>query len=227
MQAIDLALERGQTAIVLVPEIALTPQTVRRFAARFPGRVAVLHSRLSDGERYDTWRRARQGLFDIVVGPRSALFAPLNNLGVIILDEEHDGSYKQGPPMPPPYYHARETAVQLGQIVNATVILGSATPDLVSTTGRRAAVTSSSNCPGESWATAERLTAQAARIQRDSQYPSRPDDPEDAWTIPLPPIQLVDLRQELRAGNRTIFSRALRQAIDQTLRAAGAGDFVS
>ena len=217
MRAIDLALERGQTAIVLVPEIALTPQTVRRFAARFPGRVAVLHSRLSDGERYDTWRRARQGLFDIVVGPRSALFTPLNNLGVIVLDEEHDGSYKQGPPIPPPYYHARETAVKLGQIVNATVILGSATPDLVSyhraQGGRYALI----ELPRRIMGHRERLTAQAARIQRDSQYGPSGDDPEDAWTIPLPPIQIVDLRQELRAGNRTIFSRALRQAIDETL----------
>ena len=217
MQAIDLALERGQTAIVLVPEIALTPQTVRRFAARFPGRVAVLHSRLSDGERYDTWRRARQGLFDIVVGPRSALFTPLDNLGVIVLDEEHDGSYKQGPPVPPPYYHARETAVQLGQIVGATVILGSATPDLVSYHRAQGGRYQLIELPRRIMGHRGRLTTQAARLQRASQYRQASDDPEDAWTIPLPPIQLVDLRQELRAGNRTIFSRALRQAIDQTL----------
>jgi primosomal protein N' (replication factor Y) (superfamily II helicase) len=217
MRAIDLALERGQTAIVLVPEIALTPQTVRRFAARFPGRAAVLHSRLSDGERYDTWRRARQGLFDIVVGPRSALFTPLDNLGVIVLDEEHDGSYKQTPPIPPPYYHARETAVKLGQISNAIVILGSATPDLVSYHRAQAGRYELIELPRRIMGHRERLTAQAARIQRDSQYGPSDDDPEDAWTIPLPPIQIVDLRQELRAGNRTIFSRALRQAIDETL----------
>jgi primosomal protein N' (replication factor Y) (superfamily II helicase) len=102
MRAIELALVRGQTAIVLVPEIALTPQTVRRFAARFPGRVAVLHSRLSAGERYDTWRRARAGLFDIVVGPRSALFTPLPNLGVIVLDEEHDPATNRRRPCRPP-----------------------------------------------------------------------------------------------------------------------------
>ena len=115
MHAIELALQRGQQAVVLVPEIALTPQTVRRFASRFPGRVAVVHRRLSDGERYDTWRRARQGLFDIVIGPRSALFTPFNDLGVIVVDEEHDGSYKHSAPVPPPYYHARETAVEIGQ----------------------------------------------------------------------------------------------------------------
>ena len=108
-------MDRGQQAIVLVPEIALTPQTVRRFAARFPGRVAVMHSGLSDGQRYDTWRRARQGLFDIVVGPRSALFTPFANLGVIVLDEEHDASYKQTPPIPAPYYHARDVAEAIGQ----------------------------------------------------------------------------------------------------------------
>ncbi|MCP4363460.1 MAG: DEAD/DEAH box helicase, partial [Chloroflexi bacterium] len=100
MRTIAHALAEGKRAIVLVPEIALTPQTVRRFAARFPGRVAVLHSRLTAGERYDTWRRARAGLFDIVVGPRSALFTPLPNLRVIVLDEEHDPSYKQTPPVP-------------------------------------------------------------------------------------------------------------------------------
>ncbi|MEZ4516013.1 MAG: DEAD/DEAH box helicase [Chloroflexota bacterium] len=116
MRAVELALSRGQQAIVLVPEIALTPQTVRRFAARFPGRVALMHSGLSDGERYDTWRRARQGLYDVVVGPRSALFVPLRDPGVIILDEEHDESYKQTPPIPAPYYHARRAAVELGRI---------------------------------------------------------------------------------------------------------------
>lgn len=217
MRAIDYALAQGQQAIVLVPEIALTPQTVRRFSARFPGRVAVLHSRLTAGERYDTWRRARQGLFDIVVGPRSALFTPLPNIGVIVVDEEHDGSYKQTPPVPPPYYHARETAVQLGAILNATVILGSATPDLVTyhlaQSGRYQLI----ELPKRIMGHRHRLESQAERLHILSAYQRQSDDPDDALTIPLPPIQVVDLRQELRAGNRSIFSRALDKAITETL----------
>jgi primosomal protein N' (replication factor Y) len=168
MRAIDYALERGQQAIVLVPEIALTPQTVRRFAARFPGRVAVLHSALSDGERYDTWRRARQGLFDIAIGPRSALFAPLPNLGVIIVDEEHDASYKQTPPVPAPYYHARDAAIALAGFTGATVILGSATPDVVTYHRARPAATNCWSCRGASWATA-------------SASPGRPS----GWVLPV------------------------------------------
>lgn len=217
MRAIDFALQRGEQAIVLVPEIALTPQTVRRFAARFPGRVAVLHSRLSDGERYDTWRRARDGLFDIVVGPRSALFTPLPNLGVIVLDEEHDPSYKQTPPVPPPYYHARETAVALSQIVNATVIMGSATPDVVAYHRAQGGRYQLLELPKRVMGHRQRIESQAMRLQIASHYRQQADDPDDALTIPLPPIQVVDLRQELRAGNRSIFSRALEQAITETL----------
>lgn len=217
MRAIDFALQRGQTAMVLVPEIALTPQTVRRFAARFPGRVAVLHSRLSDGERYDTWRRAWQGLFDIVVGPRSALFTPLPNLGVIVLDEEHDPSYKQTAPVPPPYYHARETAVALATITGATLIMGSATPDVVTYHRARAGHYRLLELPKRVMGHRERISSQEHRLQIASFYRNEGDDPDDALTIPLPPIQLVDLRQELRAGNRSIFSRALEQAITETL----------
>lgn len=217
MRAIDYALQRGQTAIVLVPEIALTPQTVRRFAARFPGRVAVLHSRLTDGERYDTWRRARLGLFDIVVGPRSALFTPLPNLGVIVLDEEHDPSYKQTAPVPPPYYHARDTAVALAKILGATLILGSATPDVVTYHQARGGRFQLLELPKRVMGHRQRIESQSQRLQVTSHYQRLSEDPDDALTIPLPPIQVVDLRQELRAGNRSIFSRALEQAISDTL----------
>jgi primosomal protein N' (replication factor Y) (superfamily II helicase) len=220
MRAIELALVRGQSAIVLVPEIALTPQTVRRFAARFAGRVAVLHSRLSPGERYDTWRRARAGLFDIVVGPRSALFTPLPNLGVIVLDEEHDPSYKQTPPVPPPYYHTRDTAIEMGRILKAVVILGSATPDVVTYHRARAGRYQLLELPRRIMGHRQRLYSQAERLRIPSErLPGRQhgDDPDDAMTIPLPPIQVVDLRQELRAGNRSIFSRTLEKAINETL----------
>ena len=122
---------RGQTAIVLVPEIALTPQTVDRFRAVFGDRIAVLHSALSDGERYDAWLALKRGDKRIVVGARSAIFAPLENLGAIIVDEEHEASYKQGEN---PRYHAREVAIVRAKFENAVVVLGSATPSLESWT---------------------------------------------------------------------------------------------
>jgi primosomal protein N' (replication factor Y) (superfamily II helicase) len=218
MRAVELALEFGQQAIILVPEIALTPQTVRRFAARFPGRVAILHSRLTEGERYDTWRRARQGLFDIIVGPRSALFTPFPRLGLIVVDEEHDPSYKQTPPIPAPYYHGRDLAVAMGKITGATIILGSATPDLVSYHHGRADRYTLLELPRRVMGHRQRLTSQAERLQiTATQYQQQNDDPDDALTIPLPPIQIVDLRQELRAGNRSIFSRELQTALDETI----------
>lgn len=217
LRAISEALERGQQAIVLVPEIALTPQTVRRFSARFPGHVALLHSRLSDGERYDTWRRARQGLFDIIVGPRSALFTPFKNIGVIVVDEEHDSSYKQTPPVPPPYYHARDAAVAAGRIIGATVILGSATPDVVSYHNARGGQYELLELPKRIMGHRRRLEEQSKRLLIKSKYTLQLDEPGESMEIPLPPVEVVDLRQELRAGNRSIFSRRLVQAIDETL----------
>jgi primosomal protein N' (replication factor Y) len=217
MRAVETALQRGQQAIVLVPEIALTPQTVRRFASRFPGRVAVMHSRLSDGERYDTWRRAKQGLFDIVIGPRSALFTPFNKIGVIVVDEEHDASYKHSPPVPPPYYHARETAIELGRRTGATIILGSATPDVVTYHRALSGHLELLELPKRVMGHRKRLQSQEKRLQRTSRYAHLSGAPNDALTIPLPPVQIVDLRQELRVGNRSIFSRALVDALDKTL----------
>ena len=129
LQAIAAELAAGRGAIVLVPEIALTPQTVQRFASRFGSRVAVLHSALSDGARYDEWHRIRSGEARVVVGPRSAVFAPVQALGLIVVDEEHETSYKQDHA---PRYHAREVAVWRGRIEGAKVILGSATPSLES-----------------------------------------------------------------------------------------------
>ena len=129
LQAIARLLEEGKGAIVLVPEISLTPQTVRRFAGRFGGQVAVLHSALSDGERYDEWHRIRTGEARVVVGPRSAIFAPVANLGLIVVDEEHDPSYKQDET---PRYHARDVAVMRARFEGARIVLGSATPSLES-----------------------------------------------------------------------------------------------
>ena len=129
LQAIARLLEQGKGAIVLVPEISLTPQTVRRFAGRFGGQVAVLHSALSDGERYDEWHRIRTGEARVVVGPRSAIFAPVANLGLIVVDEEHDPSYKQDET---PRYHARDVAVMRARFEGARIVLGSATQSLES-----------------------------------------------------------------------------------------------
>ena len=129
LQAIETALALGRDAIMLVPEISLTPQTVGRFYARFQQAIAVLHSGLSDGERYDAWRRARRGEVRIVVGARSAVFAPLPHVGIIIVDEEHDNSYKQNET---PRYHARDVAIVRARMHNAVCVLGSATPSIES-----------------------------------------------------------------------------------------------
>ena len=129
LQAIDHVLKKGQGAIVLVPEISLTPQTVERFVSRFGGQIAVLHSHLSDGERHDEWHRINDGKANIVVGARSAVFAPVKNLGLIVVDEEHEPSYKQEEA---PKYSARDVAVMRGRIERCAVVLGSATPSIES-----------------------------------------------------------------------------------------------
>jgi primosomal protein N' (replication factor Y) len=128
IRAAQECIRRGKQAIILVPEIALTPQTVRRFLVRFPGQVGLVHSRLSEGERYDTWRRARLGLLKIIIGPRSALFAPLPNVGFIAVDECHDGSYYQSEP---PFYSAVSAAMAYARLCGAVCVLGSATPPIV------------------------------------------------------------------------------------------------
>ncbi len=202
LRAVEATLAAGRRAIVLVPEISLTAQTVRRFEARFPGRVAVMHSRLSLGHRYAAWDRVRRGEADVVIGPRLALFAPISRLGLVVLDEAHDASYKQSEPIPLPAYHARDAAIALGRLTGATVLLGSATPDLE---------------------TYYHATQGACRLlQLPHRIPSHTVSPSrilSSSILPLPPVRVVDLRQELRAGNRSIFSRALQEALRQTLDA--------
>jgi primosomal protein N' (replication factor Y) len=216
LRAVAQVLKQGQKAIILVPEISLTPQTVARFAGRFPDRVTVLHSALTDGERYDTWRRARAGLIDVVVGPRSALFAPLSPLGLIVLDEEHDDSYKQEAPRP--RYHAREAALELARLCDATVILGSATPSLESYHRAKRGEFTLQEMPRRIMGHTRRLQELQARYHvTHSRYRSLDDQATEAHYLPLPPVQIVDLRAELRAGNRSIFSRALQRAMDEAL----------
>jgi primosomal protein N' (replication factor Y) len=216
LRALDAALKQGQRAVVLVPEIALTPQTVRRFAARFPGRVTVWHSQLSEGERYDTWRRARSGLVDIVIGARSALFAPLPNLGVIVLDEEHDEAYKQDPPQAVPY-HAREAAIEYARRLGAVCLLGSATPDVVTYTRARRGEYRLLELPRRIMGHARRLKEQAEKLHVESHYHPVENGATEAQMIDLPPVDIVDMRQELRVGNTSMFSRKLRAALAETL----------
>ncbi|MDW8325231.1 MAG: primosomal protein N' [Anaerolineales bacterium] len=213
LRALDEVLRQGKRAIVLVPEISLTPQTVRRFAARFPGRVAVWHSQLGEGERYDTWRRARLGLVDIVIGARSALFAPLPDLGIIVLDEEHDEAYKQDPPQSVPY-HAREAAIRYAQQLNAICLLGSATPDVVTYFRARRGDYRLLELPLRIMGHARKLQEQAEKYHVTPAYHALT---AEAQTIDLPPVDIVDMRQELRMGNLTMFSRKLRAALTEVI----------
>jgi primosomal protein N' (replication factor Y) (superfamily II helicase) len=184
LQAIAPLLAQGRSALVLVPEIGLTPQLTDRFRARFGDRVCVYHSALSDGERFDTWRQMLTGSPQVVIGTRSAVFAPLPNLGLIILDEEHDGSFKQD--QPAPCYHARTVAQWRSQLENCPLILGSATPAL------------------ESW---QRLQSQSAPNRYYLELPTR------VAGRSLPPIEVVDMRQELAQANRSMFSLKLQAAL--------------
>ena len=215
LHAIAAALRAGQGAIFLVPEITLAVQTVERVSARFPGQVAVWHSALSPGERFDTWERVRSGELRVVVGPRSALFAPVKKLGVIIVDEEHEPAYKQRDR--PPIFHAREAALELGQRANALVILGSATPDVASYRRAERGEFRLLELPNRILAHTKHLAVQAALLKRGKTIPT-PAPGSDFVALPLPQVEVVDLREELKAGNRTIFSRALQTAMRKTLQ---------
>ena len=214
LRAVEQALRLGKTAIVLVPEIALTPLTVARVAARFPGQVGLLHSRLTEGERYDTWRRCRAGQLPIIIGPRSALFVPLPNLGLIVLDEEHDESYKEQ--SQEPRYHARAVAIAYARRLKAVCILGSATPDLETFHQAERGKIVRVRLPQRILGHRRRLRQQSQRLGVPSHYRSLESEAEAA---DLPPVRIVDMRQELKAGNASLFSRPLLQALQETLDA--------
>jgi primosomal protein N' (replication factor Y) len=184
LQALAAMIAQGKRGIVLVPEIALTAQTVLRFASRFPGRVAIIHSALNMGERYDEWRRIRAGEVDVVIGSRSALFSPLPDLGTIILDEEHEPAYKQDERRPT--YHARDAAIKLGAILHIPVVLGSATPSVETFFQAKQERYRVVELPGRIWAS-------------------------------LPPVEVIDLRSELHAGNTSIISRRLQSELEHVL----------
>lgn len=184
MELIAHCIQSGRQAIVLIPEIALTYQTVMRFFARFGNRVSIINSRLSNGERYDQFERAKNGDIDIMIGPRSALFTPFSNLGLIIIDEEHENSYKSESV---PRYHAREVAIEYARMSDAIVVLGSATPSVDS------------------------FYKAKTGVYRLLELDTRVDD------RPLPKCEIVDLRQELREGNRSILSTRLQELMEERL----------
>ena len=214
LRAIAAALAQGRQAIYLVPEIALTPQTIRRVSERFPRRVAIVHGSLPHGERYDTWQRARAGDIDVVVGTRSALFTPLPNPGLIILDEEHDPSYKQTPPITEPYYHAREAAEYLMTRNRGVLILGSATPDLHSWHRAQTGHLTPLHLPNRIMGHRQRIHEQAERVGVVTRYEH---EAADALHISLPPVSVVDMRRELRQGNTSVFSRELAGGLHEVL----------
>ena len=185
MELIADTIARGKQAIVLIPEIALTFQTVMRFYNRFGDRVSIMNSRLSAGERYDQYLRAKNGDIDIMIGPRSALFAPFERLGLIIIDEEHESSYKSETI---PRYHARETAIERARMNNASVVLGSATPSL------------------DSYYQAENGTFELLELTQRVQEK------------PLPSCEIIDLREELKNGNRSILSLRLQELMEDRLQ---------
>jgi primosomal protein N' (replication factor Y) len=184
LQSIRDVIEKGREAIVLVPEIALTPQMVTRFKGRFGDLVAVLHSGLSAGEKYDEWRKIHRKEVKVVVGARSAIFAPFENLGIIIIDEEHETSYKQEEM---PRYHARDVAIQRAKQYNCPVVLGSATPSL------------------ESFARAQK------KVYHLLSLPSRMNNRDMAS------VEIIDMREELRNGNRSMFSRKLFEMLKERI----------
>jgi len=211
LQAIAPLLNQGKSALVLVPEIGLTPQLTDRFRARFGNKVSVYHSALSDGERYDTWRQMLTGEPQVVIGTRSAVFAPLPKLGLIILDEEHDSSFKQDSPIPT--YHARTVAQWRAELENCPLLLGSATPSLeswVSVGTSPPSPLSASREGGE-----ERNLNSSLLNQKSGGRSYYLSLPERINSRPLPPVEIVDMRQELQQGNRSIFSRSLQEALQQ------------
>lgn len=182
---IEQMISMGKQAIVLIPEIALTYQTLLRFYQRFGDRVSVMNSTLSMGEKYDQIERAKNGLIDVIIGPRSALFTPFPNLGVIIVDEEHEGSYKSESM---PKYHARETAIQIASMHGASVVLGSATPSM-----------------------------EAYYRAKQGEYKLYKMTGRQGGSS-LPGVYTIDLREELKQGNRSVFSRKLQELMQERLQ---------
>lgn len=186
LKLIENEISKGRDGIVLVPEISLTPQMIRRFVSRFGDIVAVIHSGLSEGEKYDEWRRIKSGEAKVVIGARSAIFAPFANLGIIIIDEEHEHTYKSEIK---PKYDAREVAIKRCEIDGCKLLLGSATPSL------------------ESYYKAEKRLFNYSLVSIKSRVNS----------LPMPKVKVIDMREELKEGNKSIFSKNLHESIIEKL----------
>jgi len=212
LRAIKETLDAGKQVMVLVPEISLTPQTVKRLLARFPGKVGVMHSQLSVGERFDTWRRVRNGDLPVIIGPRSALFVPQEDLGLIIVDECHHESYDQQDSQP--YYHGADTAVAYARLTGAAVILGSATPRLTQYYRALYGNWNYIELPKRILAHRESIAYYARNL--GVSLPLKMGEGQTA-DLGLPPVSIVDMRQELIEGNRSIFSRQLQADIEHVL----------
>lgn len=185
MKLVERVLLEGKSAIILVPEIALTPQMIERFKGRFGVNVALFHSKLSDGERFDEWFRVKEGKAKVIVGARSAIFLPAKNLGLIIIDEEHENTYKSEQN---PKYQTKEIAEYLSELKGCKVILGSATPSI------------------ETYYRA--LTGEMKLLELNSRVDNKP----------MPPMKVIDMRNELKGGNKSLFSRELFIAIQERLK---------
>ena len=184
MRIVEKTLKEGKSAIVLVPEIALTPQMIERFKGRFGSNVALFHSKLSDGERFDEWYRVKEGKASLIIGARSAIFLPAKNLGLIIIDEEHENTYKSDQN---PKYQTKEVAEYIAKLKGCKVILGSATPTI------------------ESYYRA--ISGEMKLVELNCRVDNRP----------MPEMTLVDMREELRSGNKSIFSRRLYVSMKEKL----------
>ena len=212
LRAVKETLAAGKRAMILVPEISLTPQTVKRFLSRFPGEVGVVHSQLSVGERYDTWRRVRSGELSVIVGPRSALFMPIEDLGLIVMDECHHESYDQQDSQP--YYKGVSTGVACARLAGAAIILGSATPRVTQFYKAESKGWTYVSLPQRILAHRETIAHHAQRLGLDITVRNNEGDAAD---LGLPEVSIVDMRRELHTGNRSIFSRALQSAIEHVL----------
>lgn len=193
----------GRQVLMMVPEIAMTPQTVRRFMARFPNQVGLYHSMLSDGERYDTWRRARSGELKLIVGSRSALFVPMPSLGLIVIDECENDSYDETGREPS--YHAVETAESLANLSSANLVLGSATPRV--------------SQYFDALRGKMRLLSLPKRVLAHRREDPQTGGMEEPLSLDLPKVKVVDMRAELRAGNSSVLSKTLRDSLAATLQA--------
>ena len=223
VEAVDHCLRLGRKAIVLAPEIALTHQTVERFASRFPGKVAVLHSGLTAGERFDQWWKVRRGEYDIVIGSRSAVFAPQPDLGLIVIDEEHEWTYKQHDASP--RYSARTVASRLAGMTGAVLVTGSASPDVASYFSGLKREIRLETLPHRVRAATrpereDRERSLSASSEKVGMGVSEADGAKATATAgALPQVEIVDMRSELRAGNRSIFSSPLSAAMARCLDA--------